>query len=211
MRAPILLFLTAAIASAQAPARSCESLASVPLPNTTIESAVMETPPNGRPAFCRVTAVLTHSPAGDRVKVWIGLPASGWNGRFQGTGGGGLSGGNPNAIAGPVGQGYAAGSTDTGHEGGSGSFALDVTGHLNWLLIRDNAYLGIHEMTVTGKALAEAFYGRAPQHSYFNGCSTGGRQGLSEAQRYPADYEGILAGAPAINWTRLHVEQMWGH
>jgi len=107
-------------------------------------------------------------------------------------------------------QGYAAGSTDTGHEGGSGSFALDSTGHLNWLLIRDNAYLGTHEMTVTAKALIDAFYGTPARHAYFNGCSTGGRQGLSEAQRYPADYDGILSGAPAINWTRLHVEQMWG-
>ena len=107
-------------------------------------------------------------------------------------------------------QGYAAGSTDTGHEGGSGSFALDSTGHLNWLLIRDNAYLGTHEMTVTAKALIDAFYGTPARHAYFNGCSTGGRQGLSEAQRYPADYDGILSGAPALHWTRRHGEQMWG-
>jgi feruloyl esterase len=123
-------------------------------------------------------------------------------------------GGNPNGVLTPVAQGYAAGATDTGHEGGSGSFALDATGHLNWMLIRDNAYLGIlgiHEMTLTAKALVGAFYGGAPRYSYFNGCSTGGRQGLMEAQRYPTDYNGILAGAPAINWTKLHVEQMWGH
>ena len=78
------------------------------------------------------------------------------------------------------------------------------------MLIRDNAYLGIHDMTVTAKALAEAFYGKAPKYSYWNGCSTGGRQGLSEAQRYPADYDGILAGAPAINFPKLHVAQLWG-
>jgi len=110
----------------------------------------------------------------------------------------------------PLRAGYAAGSTDTGHEGASGSFALDANGRLNWQLIRDNAYLGVHHMTVTGKALTEAFYGTAAQKAYWNGCSTGGRQGLSEAQRYPNDYDGILAGAPAINWTRLHPEQMWG-
>ncbi len=81
---------------------------------------------------------------------------------------------------------------------------------MNWLLIRDNAYLGIHEMTQTAKAVVAAFYGKAQRHAYFNGCSTGGRQGLMEAQRYPADYDGILSGAPAINWTRLHAEQMWG-
>jgi feruloyl esterase len=107
--------------------------------------------------------------------------------------------------------GYATGATDTGHEGGSGSFALDANGKLDWHAVRDNAYLGIHEMTVAGQALTEAFYGKAPRYSYFNGCSTGGRQGLSEAQRYPSDYHGILSGAPAINWPKLHVEQLWGH
>jgi feruloyl esterase len=192
------------------PVRTCESLTSLSLPNTTIESAATEPAANNRPAFCRVTAVTTHPPAGDKVRIFLGLPLSGWNGRFEGVGGGGFSGGNANGVVGPAAQGYASGSTDTGHEGGSASFALDSTGHLDWLQIRDNAYLGIHEMTVTGKALVQAFYGRPASHAYFNGCSTGGRQGLSEAQRYPADYDGILAGAPAINWTKLHIEQMWG-
>jgi feruloyl esterase len=135
---------------------------------------------------------------------------SGWNGRFQGTGGGGFLGGSPRSLPGPVSQGYVAASTDTGHEGGRGSFALNESGGLNWQLIRDNAHVGIHEMTVTGKALTEAFYGQAPGYSYFTGCSTGGRQGLMEAQRYPADYDGIVAAAPAINWPKLHVQQMWG-
>lgn len=211
MRVTLLVLTMATWAAAQAPVRTCESLASLALPNTTIEAAAMQPAANGRPGFCRVTAVLTHPPAGDRIRVWIGLPASGWNGRFEGVGGGGFSGGSPNGVVTPVSRGYAAGSTDTGHEGGSASFALDANGRLNWLLIRDNAYLGIHEMTVTGKALVEAFYGQPPRRAYFNGCSTGGRQGLSEAQRYPADYDGILSGAPAINWTRLHMEQMWGH
>lgn len=211
MRETILLLTLAAAAAGQAPVRSCASLVSVPLPDGTIESAAIEPAAGGRPEFCRVTATLTHAPAGDQIRVWIGLPTSGWNGRFEGVGGGGFSGGNPNGVVGPVAQGYAAGSTDTGHAGASGSFALDADGRFNWLLIRDNAYLGIHEMTVAGKQLVESFFGRAPRHSYFNGCSTGGRQGLSEAQRYPADYDGILSGAPAINWTRLHVEQMWGH
>jgi feruloyl esterase len=135
----------------------------------------------------------------------------GWNGRFQGTGGGGFSGGSPNGLRQPLAVGYAAGATDTGHEGGSGSFALDANGRLNWHSIRDNAHVGIHEMTVTGKALTREFYGKAPRYAYFNGCSTGGRQGLMEAQRYPADYDGILSGAPAINWTKLHIAQLWGH
>ena len=128
----------------------------------------------------------------------------------MGNGGGGFSGGSANAVNGPAAQGYAAGATDTGHEGGSGSFALGADGKLNWQLIRDNGHVGIHEMTVTGKALTQALYGMAPRFSYFNGCSTGGRQGLMEVQRYPQDYNGVMSGAPAINWNRLHVQQMWG-
>ncbi|HEX3745059.1 MAG TPA: tannase/feruloyl esterase family alpha/beta hydrolase [Bryobacteraceae bacterium] len=206
----LTIVLFAGVAAAQSPVRTCESLTAVSLPNTTIEAAATEPASANRAAFCRVTAVTTHLPAGDHVRIFIGLPLTGWNGRFEGVGGGGFMGGNASGMLAPVAQGYAAGSTDTGHEGGSGSFALDSTGHLDWLLIRDNAYLGIHEMTVTAKALIDAFYGKPAQHAYFNGCSTGGRQGLSEAQRYPADYDGILSGAPATNWTKLHVEQMWG-
>jgi feruloyl esterase len=157
-----------------------------------------------------VTAITTHPPAGDKVRIWFGIPIANWNGRFLGTGGGGLSGGSPGGINQPPALGYASAATDTGHEGGSGSFALDSNGRLNWQLIRDNAHVGIHEMTVTGKALAQALYGVPPRYSYFNGCSTGGRQALMEAQRYPQDYDGIVAGAPAINWTRLHPQQLWG-
>src|SRR5262245_29149851 len=111
------------------PVRSCESLAMVALPNTTIESATVD--PNN-PGICRVTAVTTHPPAGDKVKIWVGIPTSNWNGRFLGTGGGGFSGGNAAGVNQPVAQGYAAGATDTGHEGGSGSFALGADGKLSW-------------------------------------------------------------------------------
>jgi hypothetical protein len=81
---------------------------------------------------------------------------------------------------------------------------------LNWEGIRNFAHVGIHEMTVTGKALTQAMYGVAPRYSYFNGCSTGGRQGLMEAQRYPQDYNGIMSAAPAINWNRFHLQHLWG-
>jgi len=189
------------------PVRSCESLTTVSLPNTTIESAAID-PSN--PGICRVTAFTTHPPTGDKVKIWIGIPTSNWNGRFMGTGGGGFSGGSAMGINQPLAQGYAAGATDTGHESMSGSFALGADGRLNWQLIRDNGHVGIHEMTVTGKALTEALYGVAPRYSYFNGCSTGGRQGLMEAQRYPQDYDGIVSGSPAINWQKLHPQQLWG-
>jgi feruloyl esterase len=179
----------------------------VALPNTTIESAAVD---SQDPGICRVTAVTTHPPAGDKVQIWIAIPTSNWNGRFLGTGGGGFSGGSAGSVNQPVALGYASGATDTGHAGGSGSFALDANGRLDWQVIRDNAHVGIHEMTVTGKALTQAMYGVAPRYSYFNGCSTGGRQGLMEAQRYPEDYNGIVAGAPAINWTKLIMQSMWG-
>jgi feruloyl esterase len=189
------------------PVRSCESLASVALPNTTIESAAAD-PAN--PAICRVTAITTHPPAGDKITIWIGIPTSNWNGRFLGTGGGGFSGGSANGVNQPVALGYASGATDTGHAGGSGSFGLDADGWLNWQAIRDNAHVGIHEMTVTGKALTQAMYGVGPRYSYFNGCSTGGRQALMEAQRYPEDYDGVVSGAPAINFPKLQMQSLWG-
>jgi len=187
------------------PVRSCESLTNVSLPNTTIESVVVDAS-NG---MCRVTAIVTHPPAGDRVKVWIGLPLTNWNGRFQGTGGGGFLGGQPNSLRGLVARGFSAGATDTGHEGGSGSFALGANGRQDWQAVIDNAYLGIHEMTVVGKALTQAYYGKAPRYSYFVGGSTGGRQGLMEAQRFPDDYDGIISACPAINWHRFVPASLW--
>jgi len=187
------------------PVCSCESLTNLPLANTTIESAIVDT--SNR--MCRVTAIVTHPPTKDRVKVWVGLPLTTWNGRFQGTGGGGFLGGHPNSLRGPVRQGFSAGATDTGHEGGSGKFALDANGKQDWQAIFDNAYLGIHEMTVVGKALTKAFYGKPARYSYFVGGSTGGRQGLMEAQRFPDDYGGISSACPAINWHRFVAAALW--
>jgi feruloyl esterase len=189
------------------PVRSCESLASVTLPNTTIESAIVDA---NNPGICRVVAITTHPPAGDKVRIWIAIPTANWNGRFLGNGGGGFVGGNQGGVNQGVALGFASGATDTGHDGGNASFAVDANGRLNWQAIRDFAHVGIHEMTVTGKALTQAMYGVAPRHSYWNGCSTGGRQGLMEAQRYPQDYDGIAAAAPAINWTNLMMQSLWG-
>ena len=188
-----------------APVIPWEDLRKVSLPNTTIDSVALDATDHS----VRVTATVSHPPATDRVKVFIALPTKGWNGRFRGHGGGGFVGGNAGSLRGAVSQGYVAGATDTGHEGGSGSFALGDKGRLNWQDIRDNAYLGIHEMTVTGKALARAFYGKDPKYSYFYGSSTGGRQGLSEAQRFPEDYNGIYSGCPAVNWTHFVPGLLW--
>ena len=188
-----------------APVLSLAQLRQVSIANTTIDEVALD-PTDGS---CRITATVSHPPANDRVKVFIALPMQGWNGRFRGNGGGGFVGGSPNSLRGPVLQGFATGATDTGHVGGSASFALNANGRLNWQEIRDNAYLGIHAMTVVGKALTQAFYGKPPRYSYFVGNSTGGRQGLSEAQRYPEDYDGILSGCPAINWPRFLTAALW--
>ena len=167
------------------PTRTCESLATLDLLDATVESATIDTAGASGPPYCRVTVIATHPPVNDRVTIWVALPTENWNGRFLGTGGGGFSGGSPRSLPGAVREGFAAAATDTGHEGASGSFALGDDGALQWMLIRDNAYLGIHAMTRVGKELTAAFYGRAPGYSYFRGCSTGGRQGLMEVQRYP--------------------------
>jgi feruloyl esterase len=187
------------------PVCACESLVAVSISNTAIDSAVLD-PTNG---WCRVTATVTRVGSSERVRIFIGLPVTNWNGRFRGTGGGGFLGGGPASLRGPVAQGFAAGATDTGHEGGRGGFALDAQGRLNWPAIQNFAYLGIHDMTVVGKALTRAFYGRDPRYAYFAGSSTGGRQGLEEAQRYPEDYDGILSGCPAINWHHFLPADLW--
>jgi feruloyl esterase len=139
------------------------------------------------------------------------MPASGWNGKFQAVGNGGWAGTISylvpgRSLADGLRRGYAAASTDTGHVGtnGDGSFAF---GHSEKLV--DFAYRAVHEMTVQAKAIVNAYYGTAPRLAYWNGCSTGGRQGLKEAQRYPTDYNGIIAGAPGNNWTHLTTQSLW--
>jgi pimeloyl-ACP methyl ester carboxylesterase len=188
-----------------APVCTPEDLRKVSIPNTTIDSVVVD----ATEGSCRITATVTHPPANDRVKVFIALPLKGWNGRFRGNGGGGFMTGNPTSLRGPVMQGFATGTTDGGHEGANPSFALDANGRLDWQALRNFAYLGLHDTAVVGKALVQAFYGRSPRYSYFVGNSTGGRQGLMLAQRYPEDYDGILSGCPAINWHRFLPAALW--
>ena len=150
------------------------------------------------PAFCRVVAEVAPSPDSNiRMEVW--LPAVEWNGKFRGQGNGGFAGEiDYAALALAVSQGYASGGTDTGHVGGEAGWAL---GHPEKVI--DYGWRGIHEMTQKSKAIVEAYYGSAPKHSYFASCSDGGREALMEAQRFPADYDGIIAGAPAYDWTEL--------
>jgi len=156
------------------------------------------------PAFCRVTATLKPSPDSD-IKIEIWMPESNWNGKYQATGNGGWAGTVSYAyLAEALMDGYATSGTDTGHTGGSGSFAL---GHPEKLV--DFAWRSEHEMTLKAKAAIQAFYGRAPKLSYWVGCSSGGKQGLKEAQNFPEDYDGIVAGAPVLNWTHRAIEAMW--
>jgi Tannase and feruloyl esterase len=197
---------------------SCAKLMGTKIPGTTIiladavAAGTFAGPPSafsGRdltalyksvPAFCRVVEVAKPSADSEiRIEVW--LPASGWNGRLIGIGNGGFAGLIDYAQLGvAVSKGYAATATDTGHAGSPVDAAWAI-GHPE--KVADFGHRGIHEMTRIAKEVIRAFYSKDPQHAYFAGCSDGGREALMEAQRYPADYDGILAGAPANNWTPL--------
>lgn len=150
-----------------------------------------------RTSFCRVALTIEKE-----IKVEVWLPDV-WNQRFEGVGNGGLTGAlNYPAMAGAVGAGFATASTDTGHETVKGFFDDDwVAGHPD--RVENFAYRGHHLMAVTAKKIVAAYYGAPAKKTYYNGCSSGGWQGLTEAQRYPEDYDGIVAGAPAINFVRL--------
>jgi feruloyl esterase len=156
------------------------------------------------PAFCRVAATLNPTSDSD-IKIEVWMPASGWNGKFQAVGNGGWAGTiSYPAMAQALAHGYATTSTDTGHSTPGGSFAL---GHPEKLI--DYAYRSEHEMTVKAKTIVNSFYGKAPTRSYFNGCSTGGRQALTEATRFPDDFDGIVAGAAANPKSRLDTWRIW--
>jgi Tannase and feruloyl esterase len=193
------------VQAAPAPA-SCARLAAVLLPDTTITAAEDVpapgfTPPGDRaiaslPRFCRVAAV---SEQAIHFEVW--LPED-WNGKFQGVGNGANGGSIPYAaMAAALRRGYATAGTDTGHSTTNARDASWALGHPE--LVADFGYRAIHLTAAHARALVAAFYGAPPKWSYFDACSTGGRQGLMEAQRFPDDYDGIVAGAPAANWTRF--------
>ena len=203
-------------------AQSCESLASLRLPNTTITLAqtidagafrppapaggAAPAPAAARafgnlPAFCRVAATLKPSNDSD-IKVEVWLPVSGWNGKFQGIGNGGFAGTiDIGGLADVVSRGYASAATDTGHADTNGASAVWALHHPEKIV--DFGHRAIHETAVNAKAIIRAFYGENPKRSYFDSCSNGGRQALMEAQRYPGDYDGIVAGAPGNYWTHL--------
>jgi len=207
----------AAVVSAHAQGGACGALAGLSLPDTTFEALEVPagpfTPPNAVgagglpspqpadvPAFCRVTGTITPA-----VKFEVWLPQKGaWNGRLQTVGGGGFAGViSYGAMLPAVRAGYVTASTDTGH----------VAPAVEWLAdqqrLVDYGYRAIHETTVKAKALLERYYGKAADYNYFNGCSTGGRQGLMEAQRFPDDYDGIVTGAPVNYFVAIHATQLY--
>jgi feruloyl esterase len=209
----LLVFSTAAW-----PQDSCGKLAAAKIPDATISVAqsvaagTFVGPPapfsgadlsalyKGLPAFCRVVAEAKPTADSD-IKLEVWMPASGWNGKLLGLGNGGFAGLIDNlGLALALMHGYAATATDTGHSGSPVDAAWAV-GHPEKVV--DFGHRGIHEMTRVAKELVRAYYAKAQQRSYFKGCSDGGREALVEAQRYPQDYDGILAGAPANNWTPL--------
>jgi hypothetical protein len=211
----VCFFITAGVAAGE---EQCEHLSTLKIPEATITLAetvaagTFNGPPapfsgvdisplyKSLPAFCRVVAEAKPTSDSD-IKLEVWLPVSGWNGKLQGVGNGGFAGLIDDMQLGlAVKNGYAATATDTGHAGSPADSAW-ATGHPEKVV--DFGYRGIHEMTRVAKVVVQAYYSKTVQRSYFAGCSDGGREALMEAQRYPEDYDGILAGAPANYWTRL--------
>lgn len=215
----LVVLLLGGMARAAA-AATCEQLPAAPIPAGAVTAADVVaagafTPPSGRtgapgaavfaslPAFCRAALTLKPTPGSDiRAEVW--LPASGWNGKLQVVGNGGFAGTlSYPAMAAALSAGYATASTDTGHTGpASNTFASPDA-------LVDFAHRAVHETTVAARRVVNAFYGAAPRFAYFNGCSTGGRQALTAAQRYPEDFDGIVGGAPAIYTSKQAFGQIW--
>jgi tannase/feruloyl esterase len=210
--------LIAAPAQAQSPVTTCNSagIGSVTLiadgpPVTILSAAPATTPAPASVPYCLVKVKIPTA-----INIWVGLPNT-WNGRWQSLGGGGYAG-SVSAPTGAINGGYAGATTDTGHVGGSGTFgcvndcvgnSASSPGQPNVPLQIDFANRSEHLMAVLGKQLVKAYYGQPQTYSYWNGCSTGGRQGLRIAQDFPGDYDGILAGAPAIHWDRFQAGQIW--
>src|SRR5262245_32591912 len=220
MIASLALMLLSAAA-----APTCESLATLKLDKATITSAQMvpegpgpargrgrggqaaqgATPPQAAaiiPAHCRVQVVL--KPSSDsliNMEIWL-PPVEAWNGKFMGVGNGGFAGsiqGLNNEMPQALRLGYATAGTDTGHQEQGGAWAI---GHPEKMI--DFGYRATHEMTLKARQIVKAFYDRSAQYSYFKGCSTGGRMALMEAQRYPEDYDGIIA----VSLANRHIH-MW--
>jgi hypothetical protein len=214
-----MVFAASVHAQTTAPTRSCESLATLQVPHVTLVSAktVSPAPPASAPVqptaivavppHCEVRGISRPSPDSEiTFEVW--LPLTGWNGKYRQNGNGGFAGTIGSAgLADPLRRGYVAAATDDGHDATKmpqGTFAV---GHPEKVI--DFGYRAVHDTAEQAKAIAAAFYGTRPARSYFVGCSDGGREALMEAQRFPEDFDGIIAGAPASDWSHLFTSFVW--
>ena len=217
---PVFVIALALVAS-PAESATCDSLSALTVTNGTVTLAQTVAPgtfkapgrgggPPGAaspyaalPEFCRVAVTLKPAPNSD-IKAEVWLPSTGWNGKLQVVGNGAFAGTvSYPALATAVAAGYAAASTDTGHTGPSANTFVHED------VVIDFAHRAVHETTVAAKAAIRGLYGNAPTFSYFNGCSTGGRQAMTAAQRYPEDFNGIVAGAPALYGSKQSFGQIW--
>jgi feruloyl esterase len=218
-----MIALAFVLFAAQAPASgACDALGALKLSDVTITAATPveagsfrapganpNAPGMNTPAFCRVAATLTPTPESHiKIEVWL-PPTAAWNGKFLGTGNGGAGGviSYP-ALAAGVQKGYATTNTDMGTSTTGLDFSFGV-GHRE--MVVDWGYRATHLMTVVAKQIAKTYYSRDAQQAYFMGCSTGGHQAITEARRYPNDYNGIVAGDPANNRVRLHMNGYWAY
>ena len=215
----VTIFAAAFLPATALGQQSCESVAGLMVPNTTITSAKVmpagpfTAPPDmlgaiapvNVPAFCRVTGVIKPT-ADSEIKFELWMPTATWNGKFQQVGNGGFAGVIPSrGLLGPLVSGYAVAATDDGHTGFTDvSWAV---GHPEKLT--DFAYRAVHSTADISKAIIRSFYGKQPGRSYFSGCSEGGREALIEAQRFPDDFDGIIVGAPANFWTHQFAGFVW--
>jgi tannase/feruloyl esterase len=200
-----LAFLALTWVSADAAGVPCGALTSLAVQDTTITSATLVAATATAPEHCLVAGRVDAA-----IKFELRLPTKTWNGKFYHAGGGGFVGSIPTSPT-ALGRGYAVIGTDTGHVG-DGPFAPALDG--SWALNNPEAQLNfghraVHVVTVAGKRILHAFYGRHERLAYFEGCSNGGRQAMQEAERYPTDFDGIIAGAPALDWVGTMTGFVW--
>jgi len=215
----IALFAPAAFAAG---VPVCSEIAAGLTGNAGIKSASSAIIPASGPnvAYCQVN-ILYGVNEDQNINIRLGLPLNSrdggaggiegaWNGRTQGVGGGGCSG--TLSVTAPVNAGYVGSGTDGGHSGAANNCepAVNPDGTYNVQYIQDWSRNALKQQILFSKAVATTYYGGAPKYNYWNGCSTGGRQGYLLAQELPQELDGILANAPAIYWTRFQTAQMWG-
>jgi feruloyl esterase len=209
MKVLLLLPVSAAVLAAAGPAVKCDSLATHPFGDEVkIQSATLVAAKGKMPEHCDVRGVIWPE-----AKFAVKLPTV-WNDRFEMVGNGGTAGTiSLGAVDGAVRNGYAAASTDTGHDAAKevlATFAYETKDNPNARRkFLDFAWLSVHETAVLAKQVIQAYYGAGPKYSYWVGCSTGGRHGMQEAQRYPEDFDGLVIGAPGLYNTGNSMRRIW--